>query len=147
MWGDIKQKIPHVGPFSVLLAFVFLVVGIPKWSSGGTTFIQPKSWLSIRHRSHYRNLGWHVDKQFSPFLTVCHGESFCPDRLLRFASPVLASSCCHLHFSHSLHSGVLSSVLIPNLSPLCRPEIYTFLFAICACYSGLLRTSLPLSNF
>lgn len=83
VWGDIKQKIPHVGPFSVLLAFVFLVVGIPKWSSGGTTFIQPKSWLSIRHRSHYHNLGWHVDKQFSPFLTVCHGESFCPDRLLR----------------------------------------------------------------
>lgn len=42
----------------------------------------------------------------------------CLGKLSRSASP---GFCC-LH-SHSLHTGILSGVLIPNLQPLCRPEI------------------------
>lgn len=64
---------------------------------------------------------------------------FCLDGLPRSASPGLASSygCC-LRFSHSLCSGILSNMLILNLSPLCMPEINTFLFAICGYLKFLL---------
>lgn len=82
-------------------------------------------------------------KQFFPLLTVCHGGNFCPDRLARFASSGLASSCCHMHFSRSLHSGVLSSVLILNLSPPVRPEVHTFLIAICSCPGALSYENFP----
>lgn len=103
---------------SFLLAFVhpglLSEARVPKYSAWSTALTQSKSWVSMRCIC--PSITWYmvcVCKQLLPFLTVCHSWNFC------------------------LHSGVLSDVLIPNLSPLWRPEINAFLFSICACCGGL----------
>lgn len=115
------------------------MVGIPKCSSGGISLMQLKSLNP-----------WGIHSCCShKILHVCNGcflshhlswWEFCLDGLPRSASPGLASSygCC-LRFSHSLCSGILSNMLILNLSPLCMPEINTFLFAICGYLKFLLQ--------
>lgn len=55
--GRLSKRCPMWVP--AVSCWPFLVVGIPKCSSG-TTFVQSKTWVSMRHSCHSHNMEWHV---------------------------------------------------------------------------------------
>lgn len=108
-----KERSSKIYSCGILLAIllVFLVVGVLKCSSAGTTFKQSKSQVSTEHRCCSHNLGWHVCKHLLPFQQFSMVGIFV--WMLTKPSPALglklAPSCCAVCTYLKFHCGGLTS--------------------------------------